>query len=189
MMADSQYAWVKTQFKDLDMSTLGFATIPSGPGGAVSLTGGDMLMVSSAASADEQEAATYFALWRALDPTEHKLYLDAQKASGSAVIGGPALPLFVGDYEAAREAFDKPYNTLPYDNYSGYLNAMSAGKVKLEVEPSPAGQDYYAAVAPLVTSVLTDKTVDPAKALADAAQTFQTTVLDHLGEATATPAK
>ncbi len=188
MMAGDQYAWIKSQFKDVDMSTLGFAPIPSGPGGAVSLTGGDMLMVSSAASADEQEAATYFALWRLLDPTEDKLSLEAQKANGNPVIGGPRLPLYVGDYEAAREAFEKPYYTLPYDNYSAFLNGISSGKVKLQVEPSPAGQDYYSAVGPVLTSVLTDQSIDPAKALADAAQTFQSTVLDHLGSA-ATPAK
>ncbi len=187
LMAGSQYAWLKTQFKDLDMSTMGFAPIPAGPGGAVSLTGGDMFLVSSAASADEQEAATYFALWRLLDPNEDKLFLDAQKASGNLLIGGPNLPLYVGDYEAAREAFEKPYYTLPYDNYSSFLNALSTGKVKLQVEPSPAAQDYYAAIGPVLTSVLTDQSVDPAKALAEAAQTFQTTVLDHIGAA-ATPA-
>jgi multiple sugar transport system substrate-binding protein len=188
LMAGDQYGWIKTQLKDIDMSTLGFAPIPSGPGGQVSLAGGDMLMVSSAASADEQEAATYFALWRLLDPAEDQLNLEAQKASGNPVIGGPKLPLFVGDYEAAREAFEKPYYTLPYDNYSSFLNAITSGKVKLQVEPSPAGQDYYAAVGPVLTSVLTDQSVDPAKALAEASQTFQNTTLDHLNAA-ATPAK
>ncbi len=183
MMAGSQYEWIKTQLKDLDMSTLGFAPLPAGPGGSVSLTGGDTYMVSSAASADEQEAATYFALWSLLDPTEHKLNLDSLKASGNPVIGGPDLPLFVGDYEAAIEAFDKPYYTLPYDNYSSFLSAITSGKVKLQVEPTPAAQDYYAAVATVLTSVLTDQSVDPAKAMADAAKTFQATTLDHLGSA------
>ncbi len=187
MMAGSQYAWIKTQFKDVDMSTLGFAPLPSGPGGSVSLAGGDTYMVSSAASADEQEAATYFALWSLLDPDEHKLNLESQKASGNPVIGGPDLPLFVGDYEAAREAFDKPYYTLPYDNYSSFLTAITSGKVKLQVEPTPAGQDYYAAVATVLTTVLTDQSVDPAKALADAEQNFQSTTLDHL--TVAAPAK
>src|SRR5262249_26263643 len=140
------------------------------------------------ASPDEQEAATYFALWRLLDPTENKLSLEAQKTGDNPVIGGPKLPLFVGDYEAAREAFEKPYDTLPYDNYASFMKAITAGKVKLQVEPTPAGQDYYAVVGPVLTSVLTDQSVDPAKALADAAQTFQNTTLDHLGAA-ATPAK
>ncbi len=180
MMAGDQYGWIKTQFPDLDMSTLGFAPLPAGPGGSVSLTGGDMLMVSSAASADEQEAATYFALWRLLDPTENKLSLEAQKAGGNPVIGGPKLPLYVGDYEAAREAFEKPYATLPYDNYSSFLSAISSGKVKLQVEPTPAGQEYYSLIGTVITSVLNDESVDPATALADAASTFQATTLDTM---------
>src|SRR5260370_592039 len=94
-----------------------------------------------------------------------------RRITPSPPITSRGVPVFVGRYEATRKAFHKPYNPLPYDNYSGYLAARSAGKVKLQVEPSPAGQDYYAAVAPLVTSVLTDQTFDPAKALADAAQT------------------
>jgi multiple sugar transport system substrate-binding protein len=183
MMAGDQYGWIKNQFPDLDMSTLGFAPIPAGPGGQVSLTGGDMLMVSAAASADEQEAATYFALWRQLDPTEYQTSLEAQKASANPVIGGPKLPLFVGDYEAAREAFEKPYDTLPYDNYSAFLDAISSGSVKLQVEPTPAGQDYYSVVGAVLSSVVNDQTVDPAQALADAAQTFQTTTLDPLNSA------
>src|SRR5262249_13487568 len=157
LMAGDQYGWIKSQLKDADMSTLGFAPIPSGPAGAVSLTGGDMLMVSSAASPDEQEATTYFSLWRLLDPTENKLSLEEQKTGDKPVRGGPKLPLFGGDYEAAREAFEKPYDTLPYDNYASFMKAITAGKVKLQVEPTPAGQDYYAVVGPVLTSVLTDQ--------------------------------
>jgi len=187
LMAGDQYSWLKNQFKDLDMSTIGFAPIPAGPAGQVSLIGGGLYMVNAAASADEQEAATYFELWRIFDPTEDQISLDARKAGSNPVIGGPNLPLFTGDYEAARVAFEKPYYTLPYDNYAPFLNAISAGKVKLQVEPSPAGQEYYASVGAVVGSVLSDQTVDPAKALADAAQTFQTAQLDTLGQPTAVP--
>ncbi len=180
LMAGDQYKWIKSSFPETDMSNIGFAPIPAGPGGSVSLIGGDMYMVSSAASDDEKEAATYFELWRLFDPNEEKAGLESQKAQGNAVIGGPALPLYVGDYQAARTAFDTPYYNLPIDNYSAFTDAISEGKVKLQVEPSPAGQDYYAAVGAAVSSILTDETADPATILADTANTFQTTVLDHL---------
>ncbi len=180
MMAGDQYSWIKTSFPEVDMSTIGFAPLPAGPGGVVSLTGGNMYMVSSAASMDEQEAATYFELWRLFDPQEDKLALDAQAAQDNPVIGGPILPLYIGDYQAARFAFDSTYYTLPADNYTSFLNAISDGTVKLQVEPAPAGQDYYAAVGSAVSTVLTDKSADPAQVLKDAADTFQTTVLDHL---------
>jgi len=150
----------------------------------VSLIGGNMYMVSSAASADEREAATNFELWRIFDPAEDQVTMNAQKADNNPTLGGPDLPLFTGDYQTARVTFEKPYYTLPYNNYAPFLDAISGGKVKLQVEPSPAGQEYYGAVGAVLTSVLSDQSVDPAKALADAAQTFQSTQLDTLGQAT-----
>ena len=186
LMAGDQYSWLKRTFKDLDMNTIGFAPIPAGPGGIVSLIGGNMYMVSSAASADEQEAATYFELWRLFDPTEDQFSIQAQKADSNPTIGGPDLPLFVGDYSAARVAFEKPFYTLPYDNYASFLDSIRSGKTKLQVEPSPAGQEYYGAVGAVVTTILTDQTADPAAALSAAAQTFQSTQLDQLATAPAT---
>jgi len=185
LMAGDQYGWIKSTYKDVDMTTIGFAPIPAGPGGAVSLVGGNMYMISSKASPEEQEAATYFELYRLFDPAEDQAVLEAQKTDNNPIIGGPALPLYTGDYQAARIKFETPYYTLPYANYSAFLDAISAGKVKLQVEPAPAGQAYYGAVGSVVTSVLNDQSVDPAAALATAAQTFQTTQLDQLATAVA----
>lgn len=180
MMAGDQYRWVKTTFRETDMNNIGFAPLPAGPGGVATLTGGDMYMVSADATADQKEAAAYFELWRLLDPNEVQKGLEAQKSEDNPAVGGPALPLYIGDYQAKRTAFEKPFYTLPYDNYSAFLDAISSGKATLQVEPTPAGQQYYAAVGAVVSSVLTDQSVDPAKALADAAATFQTTQLDTL---------
>lgn len=180
LMAGDQYKWIKTTFRDTDMNNFGFAPLPAGPGGVVSLIGGNMYMVSSTASADEKEAAVYFELWRMFDPTENKLALEAQKAEANPAIGGPDLPLFVGSYQDARLAFDKTYFTLPIANYSSFLDAVASGKVKLQVEPAPAGQDYYAAVGAVVSSALTDQSTNPGSTLDAAAQTFQSTVLDRL---------
>jgi len=107
--------------------------------------------------------------------------LKPKKSEDNPAIGGPFLPLYVGDYQKARSDFEKSYYTLPYDNYSAFLDAISAGKVKLQVEPTPAGQEYYQAVASVVSSILTDQSADPAASLKAAAQTFQTTQLDRLG--------
>jgi len=180
MMAGDQYRWIKTTFRETDMNNIGFAPLPAGPAGSATLTGGDMYMVSATATAEEKEAAVYFELWRLLDPDEIVKGLEAQKAEENPAVGGPALPLYTGDYQAARQAFEQPYYTLPYDNYSAFLDAVSTGKAKLQVEPSPAGQQYYAAVGAVVSSVLTDETVDPAKALKDAADTLQTSTLDSI---------
>jgi ABC-type glycerol-3-phosphate transport system substrate-binding protein len=183
MMAGDQYVWMKTTYRDTDMKNFAFAPLPAGPAGIVSLTGGDTYLVSSDATDDQKEAGTYFALWRLFDPNEVKLDLEAQKNEENAAIGGPYLPLYVGDYQKARFDFSKPYFTLPYDNFSGFLDAISSGKVKLQVEPTPAGQEYYQAVASVVSTILTDQSADPAASLKTAAQTFQTTQLDRLGMA------
>jgi multiple sugar transport system substrate-binding protein len=187
MMAGDQYGWIKRTYKDVDMTNIGFAPMPAGPGGSVSLIGGNMYMVSSAASADEQEAAVYFELYRLFDPANDQANLEAAKTDNNPTIGGPDLPLFTGSYEAARKAFEKTYYTLPYENYSAFLDAIASGKAKLQVEPSPAGQEYYGAVGTVVTSVLSDQSVDPAKALDTAATAFQSTALDRLN-GVATPA-
>ena len=180
MMAGDQYRWIKTTFRETDMENIGFAPLPAGPGGIGTLTGGDMYLVSSAATDDQKEAAVYFELWRLLDPTEIQNGLEAQKAEDNPAVGGPALPLYIGDYQAARTAFEQPYYTLPYDNYAPFLDAISTGEAQLLVEPSPAGQQYYAAIGAVVSAILADESVDPAAALAEAAQTFQSTALDTL---------
>jgi hypothetical protein len=136
--------------------------------------------VSATATDDEKEAAVYWELWRLFDPTEIKTDLDAQKAEDNPAVGGPSLPMYKGDYQSARFAFAMPYYTLPLKNYTAFLDGITAGTVKLQVEPTPAGQDYYSAVGAVISSILTDQSVDPAAALKDAAATFQTTALDRL---------
>jgi len=180
MMAGDQYRWIKTTYRDTDMNNIGFAPLPAGPGGIATLTGGDMYLVSAAATADQQEAATYFELWKLLDPGEIQKGLEAQKSEDNPAVGGPALPLYIGDYQTARTAFEKPFYTLPYDNYSSFLDAISSGKAKLQVEPSPAGQDYYTAVGAVVSTIITDQSADPAKSLQDAADALQSTTLDTM---------
>jgi ABC-type glycerol-3-phosphate transport system substrate-binding protein len=180
MMAGDQYRWIKTSFRETDMNNIGFAPLPAGPGGVVTLTGGDMYMVSAAASEAEQEAAVYFELWRLLDPNEIKLGLEAQAAEENPAVGGPVMPLYIGDYQAERTAFEMPFYTLPYQNYASFLDAVSSGKAKLQVEPTPAGQQYYAAVGAVVSAVLTDESIDPAAALQEAQATFQTSSLDTM---------
>jgi hypothetical protein len=139
-----------------------------------------MYLFSASADADQREAAAYFELWRLLDPSEIQNGLAAQAAEPDAAVGGPALPLYTGDYQAARTAFEKQYDNLPYANYSAFLDAISTGKAKLQVEPGPDAQQYYASVAAVVSSVLTDQGVDPATALKQAADDFQASDLDQI---------
>src|SRR5205823_9542741 len=61
VMAGDQLGWIKGTYADVDMNQFGFAPLPTGPEGkSVSLVGGNIAMVSSAATPDQVEAAVYF---------------------------------------------------------------------------------------------------------------------------------
>jgi ABC-type glycerol-3-phosphate transport system substrate-binding protein len=181
VMAGDQFAWIRTTYPDVDLSKLKFAPLPAGPDGtATSLVGGNVAMISNAASADEKEAAVYYKLWTTFDVAEHKASLDLIKAKKESAIGTPTLPMYVGSYQDALDAFQKPYNNMPTENYQEFLTAVKSGKVRLQPEPGPNGQDYYAVVGTALSTILTDKTADPAAVLDKAASTLQTNTLSRL---------
>ncbi|MCA9909360.1 MAG: extracellular solute-binding protein [Anaerolineae bacterium] len=173
--AGDQFNWDYTQFPDTDFNNLGYAPAPAGPNGRITLSGGNVWMVSGQASADEQEAAAYFQIWRQFDPVELQTAIEAT----TEAIGMPTLPLYVGDYQAQFEAFRTPYNKLPVENYAPFNEAVKNGEVHLQTEPQPNVQDYYAEVGVVVSEVLSDQNVDVASRLAEAAEEFQAFVLDN----------
>ncbi len=172
--AGDQFNYDYIQFPDADLSTLGYAAAPAGPNGRITLTGGNLWMVSGAASADEREAATYFQLWRQFDPVELQTAIETT----TEAIGMPTLPMYVGDYQEQYEAFRSTYNVLPVENYALFNEAVKNGEVQLQTEPSPDVQDYYAEVGVVISEILSDQNVDPAGRLAEAADEFQSFVLD-----------
>jgi len=179
VMAGDQLGWIKGTYADVDMSQFGFAPLPVGPDGkSVSLVGGNIAMVSSAATADQVEAAVYFRLWQQLSPSEIIAGFEATKSDPTAVVGNPVLPLYVGDFEAKLEAVQKTYANLPVDNYALFLNAVTSGNVNLQPEPLVAGQEYYGAMGGVVSTLLTDQKADAAKVVKAAQDTFQKNVLD-----------
>ncbi len=72
------------------------------------------------ATADQQEAAAYFQLWRQFDPVEMQTAIEVT----TEAVGMPTLPLFVGDYQEAFAAFREPYNKLPVENYAPFIDAV-----------------------------------------------------------------
>lgn len=183
VMAGDQYTWIKQTFADTDMTQFGFAPLPAGPNGSpASLIGGNIAMVSSAASEDQVDAAVYWRLWEQFDPGEIIADYEASTKDPTVVKGAPVLPMYVGDYEAAREALEAKYANLPVENYAGFLAAVAAGKVELVPEPLVAGQEYYAAMGIVVSTVLAEESADfDIKALLDKDMaTYQTNVLDQL---------
>lgn len=173
--AGDQFNFAYFQFPDADLTKFGYAPIPAGPEGRTTLTGGNLWMVSASATPDQQEAATYFQLWRQFDPAEMKAAIEATNEA----VGMPVLPLYVGDYQAQWEAFREAYNILPVENYAIFNEAVKSGEVKLQPEPITAVQDYYTEVGVVVSEILSNQDVDPVSRLAESAEEFQAFVLDR----------
>ena len=173
--AGDQFNYDYTQFPDADLSVLGFAAAPAGPEGRVTLSGGNLWMVSNSATDDQKEAAAYFQLWRQFDPVELQTAIEVT----TEAIGMPTLPMFVGDYQAAWAAFREPYNKLPVENYAAFVDAVTNGEVTVQAEPDPNVQDYYTELGVLVSEVLSVEDVDIPTRLAEVEAEFQSFVLDR----------
>jgi len=157
------------------LTVLGYAAAPGGPEGRITLSGGNLWMVSNAASDDQKEAAAYFQLWRQFDPVELQTAIEVT----TEAIGMPTLPMYVGEYQEAFAAFREPYNKLPVENYAPFIEAVTSGEVTVQAEPSPNVQDYYTELGVLVSEVLSVEDVDVPARLAEVAGEFQSFVLDR----------
>jgi len=182
VMAGDQFTWLRQTYPDAPIADFGFAPLPAGgaDGKSVSLVGGNIAMVSSKATPEQVEAAVYWRLFTQFDPSEILANYEAGKADPTVVVGAPELPLYVGDYEAKTEALETEYANLPVANYKPFMDAVSSGKVGLQAEPLVKGQDFYTALGTVLSTLVTDQTADPATVLKQAADTFQTNVLDQI---------
>jgi len=173
--AGDQFNYDYTQFPDADLTILGYAAAPAGPDGQITLSGGNLWMVSNSADDDQKEAAAYFQLWRQFDPVELQTAIEVT----TEAVGMPTLPMYVGDYQAAWAAFREPYNKLPVANYAPFIDAVTSGAVTVQAEPSPNVQDYYTELGVLVSEVLSVEGVDVPTRLSEVAEEFQSFVLDR----------
>lgn len=178
LMASDQFIWMKQNYPDVDMSQFGFAPLPSVDGVSVSQIGGDVAMVSATATEDQIEAAVYYRLWLQLDPNEIDTTYSLSASDPTVVIGGPSMPLYTGDYQAAKAALDTKYSNLPVD-YALFQEGIVSGKTQVMLEPGfGEGQSFYAALGPVVSTIVTDEKADIPALLKAAKDTFQTNVLD-----------
>jgi ABC-type glycerol-3-phosphate transport system substrate-binding protein len=177
LMAGGQLEWIKQTYPDVDMTQFGFAPLPAGPDGKmVSLGGGDVAFINAKATPDQIEAGFYYRLFYQFDDGEVKARYEATKTNPTAVIGEPSYTIYVGSFQEKIDALNKEYANLPIENYELFNHA----EIGLQNEPQIAGQDYYAALGNVVSLIVTEENTDPAAALTEAAELFQTNVLDQL---------
>jgi len=181
VMAGQQFIWIRQTYPDAPIEKFGFAPLPAGPNGeSASLIGGNVAMVSSAASDDQKEAAFYYRMWTTFDPAEQQITFENGAKDPAVVIGAPNLPLYVGDFQTALKALETKYANVPTENYAAFLAAVEDGKVKIVPEPLVAGQDYYSIMGTLVSQIVADDKADIKAGLKEAQDNYQNNILDLL---------
>lgn len=173
--------WLRVNMPEIDLSQFGYAAVPVGPdGNRYSLTGGSAQMVASSASEAEQEAAVVYQIWRQLSADE---FLPTREIfhGTQAGAGAPVLKIFAGEFQEAVEMFDQDFVTMPVENYASFNDAVENNEVILVPEP-PFAQDFYTAIAEVLTTVLTDESVDVTALMAENAEAFQDGILDPASE-------
>lgn len=180
MTPGDSLGWVNLNMPEVDLTKYGYAPVPAGPDGVrYSLTGGSARMVNSAASPAEQEAAIVYQIWNQL--SEDELAASRELLHGTqAGNGAPVLNIYAGEFADIVTEIDAPHITMPVENYAAFNEAMASGEVVLVPEPVVAAQDFYAQIAEVLTTVLTDENADVPALMAEAAASFQTGILDAM---------
>jgi len=158
-----------------------FGAGPMPQGGAnATLAGATVLMVNATATDAEKEAAVKWIDWRALRPN-YDLEVAAETAKASAAdglpVGVPVAPIFTAEaYAAYRDAIAE-YVNVPVENFAPYTASLD--KLEYVPEPAVASQEIYAALDPVVQSVLTDENADIDALLNDAEQRVDQILAQH----------
>ncbi|WP_158564153.1 extracellular solute-binding protein [Jiangella anatolica] len=151
-----------------DPAVYGAAAMPQG-GADATLAGATVLMVDAKASAEERAAAVKWIEFRALrpnyDPEVATEYAQASAEDGLPV-GVPVLPIFSEERYATIQEAIAQYVNVPVENFASYVESLD--RFTYVPEPTVASQEIYAALDPLVQSVLTDPDADIDALLADA---------------------
>jgi multiple sugar transport system substrate-binding protein len=144
-------------------------------GNRYTLSGGYYALINANATEDQREAAFVFEMWSRLD-LEQAI---ANVALDPKSIGIPSLPIYAGDYQAALDAARTPLveDTVPVQLYEPFTSSIADGSMILVAEPDMA-QEYYAAIANVVSRVLTDQSTDVAQAMREEAENLQRGILD-----------
>ena len=166
--------YIRDTFSDADINQFGLSFLPQN-GGSATLAGGSVWMFNPNARPEVLAAAVDFSLFREFDLTNLDASLQADQARG-ALIGWPQLPIFTGDFQAQRDAVYAKYANAPVENYRPFVEG--AAGIALRAEPPIETQQLYAAIDAAVQAILTDESADPRTLLDQAAQQFQTQVLD-----------
>ncbi|CAA9562901.1 MAG: hypothetical protein AVDCRST_MAG49-2657 [uncultured Thermomicrobiales bacterium] len=176
VQAPDSLPWIADRYPDVDMEQFGFGILPQN-GGNATLAGGSVWMFNPNSEPEVIQAAVDWILFKEFDLENLDARLAADQERG-ALIGAPESPIFTGEYLEQRQEVFARYANAPTENYRAFIEGSAT--LELRGEPPVETQQLYAAIDPAVQAVLTDEGADPQELLDEAAEQFQSQVLDRL---------
>jgi ABC-type glycerol-3-phosphate transport system substrate-binding protein len=156
----------------LKPASFGIGGMPQQNGDHGTLSGGSVQIVSPATSEEERVAAVKWIKFRYLNRyVDHESAVAQAKSTVAAKqpVGVPGLPVISPDKYSAYQDWIKPYANVPVQNFAAYTK-VSADQVIIP-EPAAHAQEVYAALDPVVQTVLGNEKADIGALLSKAAST------------------
>lgn len=149
------------QMNQINEDIYGLTMIPTEGDNSGVLGGGALAAVSAKATPEQAAAAVAWIDFYYVSRlgTEEGAVADAKiREANGQPIGIPGFPVFDEQTYQDREGWLKPYMNVPLEQMTGYTSKMF--DVELISEPAVKTQELYAAMAPMVQEVLSNKDVD-----------------------------
>ncbi|HEY3510846.1 MULTISPECIES: extracellular solute-binding protein [Kribbella] len=156
----------------LKPSALGVGPMPQQDGDHGTLSGGSVQIVSPSATDAEKAAAIKWIRFNYLNKYVDETAAVTSAKNGVAAklpVGVPGLPVVAADQYSKYQSWIKPYVNVPLENFAPYTK-VAAGQ-KIIAEPPVKAQEVYAALDPVVQTVLGNEKADISGLLSKAAAT------------------
>lgn len=165
----------------MDLENIGVALLPAGPAGRANQMGGNYYIINPNRPPEVQEAAFKWITWRILGSMDpERIRENGEDLRKQGQIGAlTALPIFVGETDKKAREAAASYKDVLVDFPDVWLEAA---KYMRPEPPFFCQQLYSEYLGPAVQAVLTEKSADPQKLLAQAAKGFQERFLNSVGK-------
>lgn len=165
----------------MDLENIGVALLPAGPAGRANQMGGNYYIINPNRPPEVQEAAFKWITWMILGSMDpERIRENGEDLRKQGQIGAlTALPIFVGETDKKAREAAASYKDVLVDFPDVWLEAA---KYMRPEPPFFCQQLYSEYLGPAVQAVLTEKSADPQKLLAQAAKGFQERFLNSVGK-------
>jgi len=156
----------------LKASSFGIGPMPQQGGDHGTLSGGSVQIVGPSATDAEKAAAIKWIKFAYLNKYVNQDAAVTSAKNGVAAklpVGVPGLPVIASDQWATYQSWIKPYVNVPLENFAPYTTV--AADQKIIPEPPVKAQEVYAALDPVVQTVLGNEKADIPALLTKAAGT------------------